>query len=253
MYITGEMVGLPAPFNGLISSSDGSTKYIEKGISATSDFIGSDFCPCHDIPGGPKVPVDGVCKHYMNVTVSSVAPHEGTFCRSPPEWVDFTKNNVCEDPKDFNPGAMEGICATVMRMCHAVAPYGGSMKSMMYIIAGITAPCCNNNTAYNNHSGCGAMKEEYIYRPVDYDKYEKVDYCDGGELNVNATAFFECKSPEDSRPYNWDDEVEQCHTNECKSSAFACIAARGMQSHTIRQKTTLCIWKPQVENVVMST
>ena len=207
MYITGEMVGLPAPFNGLYSS-DGSIGYIEKGISATSDFIGR-ILPMSCIPGGYKFPVDGVWEHHMNVTAGSVAPHEGTFCRSPPAWVDFTKNNVCKDPKDFNPGAVEGICATMMRMCYAVAPYGGFDKSMMYMIAGMTAPCCNNNTAYNNHSGCGAMKEEYIHRPIDYNK---VDYCDGGELNVNATAFFECKSPEDSRPYNWDDEVEQCHT-----------------------------------------
>jgi hypothetical protein len=76
--------------------------------------------------------------------------------------------------------------------------------------------CCNGNPEYNTESGCGKIEAE------------AVDYCNGGDFDSNAAYHYECRSPvERENNPAYDEDVESCHTDECRSSEFGCIAARG--------------------------
>jgi len=215
MVLQGDSVGKPAPFNATMYSSDGSTMYgkVTKGTLATSDIVGNYFCPCHTIPGGMTAPVAGVWEGYMPVSAGAISPHRGEFCVSPDPrmMANFTTKNLCLDPSDFDPMAMNGTCGSIMNMCAAVEPHGGFAPQFINIISTMhVEQCCNGNVGYNENSGCGVPEEP--------------DYCDGGDFDDDAVAYIECRVPDGD---GMDKDIEYCHSEECKSSEIACIAARG--------------------------
>ena len=126
MTLLSEHVGNEAPSKMDMYSSDGSTMYgkIMKGQIATSEIVGNIVCPCHTIAGGTMAPVAGVWEGSMPVSAGAIAPHDGEFCVSPDSraMANFTQNNMCLDPSDFDPMASNGTCEHVMKMCLSLAP-----------------------------------------------------------------------------------------------------------------------------------
>merc|ERR1711968_377524 len=211
MTLQSEHVGMPAPFNATMYSSDGSTVYgkVMQGQLATSEIVGNLLCPCHIIPGGTTAPVAGVWEGSMPVSAGAISPHQGEFCVSPDSRMmsNFTQKNMCLNPSDFDPMAVNGTCSGIMTACASVEQYGGFAPPFLNSMMTIIPQCCSGNSGYNQNSGCGQMNV------VDN------DYCDGGDFDNDGVAYIDCTVP--------NGDAESCTTEECRSSEIACLAARG--------------------------
>ncbi len=217
--IPNDAVGQSIPGNYTIYFPDGHTKVVAPGDFVTSEMVGGTACPCYNVPEGSIAPVDGVWEGITPIPAGARADSPGRFCVKP---VDFSQSNICKNPKNFNPNAVydsnNNTCAILSGMCHGLRKDGGIIPSYLPYIVGMVPICCNGTTEYNDDSGCGTIEVEH-------------DYCDGGEYDPDHTVEFECRSPveRDNNPA-FDEQVEECHTEECKKSAIGCIAARGKEN-----------------------
>ena len=229
-------IGQPAPTNANIYFSDGRQEHVVKGQIAPPEFEGQTFCPCIKVPAGTVAPVRGVWTGMQGATYPVHAGEKsiaaGTFCAVPSgSPFNATANNICRNPGDFNPDAHYNgneKCINLARTCHAFKDLGGIVPLYRSMLTAFVPLCCNGNPEYNDESGCGASEISN----------DNEDYCNGGEFEPNTIAEVDCRSPVD-RENNpeFDEDVEECHTEACRSSALGCIAARGKANSRSPGKT----------------
>ena len=123
------------------------------------------------------------------------------------------KNNICLNPNDFDPSAINGLCAYVASTCASYAwkGYGGLVHvGLPGLISSLVPQCCNGNTGYNQNSECGAG----------------IGYCNGGDFDYGKVLQTKCEIYSEGVLLP-NDEIGSCDTENCRSSETACHAARG--------------------------
>ena len=221
-------VGEPAPGNFTLYLPDGNVQPVAEGDLMQNHMVGGMACPCYDMPAGAIAPVAGTWEGTHPVPAGTTTTHPGRLCMTLPASIEdynFTKSNICKNPMDFNPSAVydgeNNTCANLAQICHSFRKDGGIVPAyLLHIQQNFVPTCCNGKAEYNDDSGCG--KSEAATAPI--------DYCDGGEFDPDHILEFDCRSPaeRDDNP-DYDEAIEECHTEECRKSAIGCIAARGKE------------------------
>ena len=156
--LTDDIVGKPAPFDGIIYYDDSGTNFtnIAKGQLATTQFVGRPFCPCPNVLAGFKAPVAGTLNGTTDVQVGTTVASSGSFCV-------LLSTGPGGDPggdPGGSSGPSSGSGTDYSRSCYNPSAYNGAAN---YTYGNQTNTCDN---WYLGLSGSGQVFENVTWSTV---------------------------------------------------------------------------------------